>query len=162
MNNKRIKAFITSPFNLIIFYSAVSLLSGAAIYLFFRPDGPIFFDWLNKIGLQESVESIRSNSMIWYPFLPEWMVFSLPNGLWAFSYSALIFFVWFNSTSKIKFFWIGTIPILVFGFELLQLTGSFPGTFCKQDIFFLFAGMIGGITISLNNHKINCYEKKSV
>jgi hypothetical protein len=145
-----------------IFLSVIAVFVGGLIYLFLRPVEPLFFEWIKWAGYESHISHFRQFTLRVYPVLPGWIVYSLPNGLWAFSYSLLIFCYWRKSTSRIKFFWIGTIPLVVFGFELLQFIGLLSGTFCEQDVFFLFAGMIGGITISLNNYKKNCNEKKSV
>jgi len=159
MEDKLIKLYNNYAFHVVIFCTISSLFVGACIYVFLRPSEPIFFDWLNKIGLQETMGSIRAESVIWHTILPEWVVYSLPNGLWAFSYSTFITYLWSDSTSKIKFVWMGTIPLVVFGFELLQLTSAVPGTFCKQDLMFLAAGTGCGILAGVKIIKYNHHEK---
>ena len=160
MEDKLIKLYNNYAFHVVIFCTISSLFVGACIYVFLRPSEPIFFDWLNKIGLQETMGSIRAESVIWHTILPEWVVYSLPNGLWAFSYSTFITYLWSDSTSKIKFLWMGTIPLVVFGFELLQFTGNVPGIFCWQDLIFLAAGMLVGFFLGINFIKNKYHGKK--
>lgn len=160
MVNKFNKSYNDYPFRWIFFYAFISLLLGTGIYLFLRPSEPLFFDWLNKIGLRETINSLRLKSVLWHNFLPEWVVFSLPNGLWAFSYSVFIFFLWGNSTSHIKYFWLGTLPLVVFGFEILQFTGDIPGIFCWQDLIFLAVGMGSELLLGTKIIKNKNHEKK--
>ena len=81
------------------------------------------------------------------------MLYSLPDGLWAFAYTIIIIAIWKGNKSYLRFFWYVSIPTLIFGFELLQLSGKFPGTFCIHDLAFCLAGIIAGIIIAKNkNH----------
>lgn len=161
LGKNRNRSFIPFPFRWILSCSFISLILGMAIYILFRPPELLFFDWVNNTGLYGSLESIRSKSVLWNSFLPDWFIFSLPNGLWAFSYSLLMIFLWSKSTAVIKYFWIGSIPLVVFGFELLQFSGNLPGTFCRHDLIFLAVGMGGGILLGTKTTKNKNHEKKS-
>ncbi|MCF6357636.1 MAG: hypothetical protein L3J54_07500, partial [Draconibacterium sp.] len=79
-------------------------------------------------------------------------------GLWAFAYSMLIVGIWSGSKSKIKYFWLATIPVLVLGFETLQYFEIIRGTFSIQDIAFGITGIIIGIIVGNKITKIKNHE----
>ena len=91
--------------------------------------------------------------------LPNWIIFSLPNGLWAFAYALLITSIWSGSKSWLRHLWMASIPILVVGYEVLQYTGIIRGTFCIQDIALGVSGLILGIIIGFKTTNKNNYEK---
>jgi hypothetical protein len=135
-----------------MFLCAIALIAGGIIYLLFRPNEVLFFRWMRTLGFNSLISSFRQTSLSIKLHLPEWTVYSLPNGLWAFAYALLISRIWTGSKSGFRYFWIASIPVLVLGFEILQFTGTIPGTFCFQDIALGTAGMtIGNILGSKSN-----------
>ena len=67
------------------------LATGGLIYVCFRSKTLRFFAWIDKIGFSNVVNEIR---IIIYPckeILPNWFINSLPDGLWVYSFSAIIF-----------------------------------------------------------------------
>jgi hypothetical protein len=141
--------------------SAIALLAGGIIYILFRTSEPVFFNWIRAAGFDNWLSFARNSSLSLTPFLPKWVVYSLPNGLWAFSYALLITVIWRGSNSWLKYFWMASIPILVLGFEILQLAGFIPGTFCIQDIALGIAGLTIGIIVGMKIIKSNYHEKVS-
>jgi hypothetical protein len=129
-------------------FSSFAIVAGGLIYVLFRPVEPVFFDWFRAVGMENWLITIREKTLSIYSFLPQWIVFSMPNGLWAFAYTLFILFIWTGSTSLLKYFWFSSIPVLVFGFEVLQLTNSFQGTFCMNDIIWSAIGITIGIFTS--------------
>ncbi len=81
-----------------------------------------------------------------YASVPEWIIFSLPNGLWAFSYAFIITSLWWGSNSMLKYFWLGSIPVLSLGYEVLQYARVNRGVFSIQDLFLCFTGIVLGTT----------------
>lgn len=142
-----------------ILISALTLIMGGMIYILFRTSEPVFYSWLSRIQLDGVIDSIKHSSFIQNLVLPEWIIYSLPNGLWAFGYAVFISRIWAGSSSWLRYIWIASIPVLIIGFEVLQYTNSIPGTFCIQDIALGLAGLISGIAIGININKINSYEK---
>jgi hypothetical protein len=94
-------------------------------------------------------------------WIPNWFVYSLPDGLWAFAYALFITNIWSGSRSRLKIFWMSTIPVLVLGFEFLQYAGIVRGTFCLQDLALGIMGIIAGVFFGLNNLKLNHHENPS-
>ncbi|MBN1819981.1 MAG: hypothetical protein JXR31_03925 [Prolixibacteraceae bacterium] len=143
-----------------LFISSFALLTGGFIYVFLRPWEPVFLNWLKISGLNNKIAALKENSLLLTNNLPEWIIYSLPGGLWAFAYSLIITGIWWQNRSRIKYFWISTIPGLVFGFEFLQLFKLIPGTFCFQDLALGFAGILSGFIFGILSIKHNNYEKE--
>ena len=146
---------------LFLLLAATSLFFGGLIYILWRPHEPQFFALFSETGLDNWVNSVRQSSLSASAILPKWIVFSLPNGLWAFAYSLIITTIWSGSKSKIKYFWIISIPVLVLGFETLQLTKIIRGTFSIQDIVFGIGGIIIGIIVKNKLTKFKNHETKA-
>jgi hypothetical protein len=153
--------YILSRFHHIlwILLSFLALFLSALIYIACRPSEHVFFRWINSTGLEYWFNLVRQNPLSPSSVLPEWFVFSLPDGLWAFAYSLLITGIWSGSKSRIKYFWMASIPILVFGFEFLQYAGNIPGTFSSQDLIFGVAGILIGF---FTGTKKKTYEKEII
>ena len=127
----------------------LALLIGGFIYIFLRPVPPIFMNWFHLIGLTEWLEDVRLNTLTITPYLPMWVIYSLPQGLWAFAYTLIMVGIWGRKRNLLAIFWLATIPLLVYGFELLQLAGVISGTYCPEDMLFNTAGILGGVLASL-------------
>ncbi|MEN8230204.1 MAG: hypothetical protein ABFS38_18735 [Bacteroidota bacterium] len=143
-----------------IYLSSLAVFAGGFIYILFRPTEPVFFSWFSAIGIENWLYSIREKSISISSFLPQWIVYSLTNGLWAFAYTLIVLSIWTGSKSFLKYFWFLSIPVLVFGFEVLQLTGEIQGTFCLNDIIWSAIGITTGfittrIITSQNRYKIS-------
>ena len=144
-----------------IFLSGLAILIGGLIYILLRPSEHIFFGWISMAGLEQWMSHARSVSPALGQLFPEWLVFSLPNGLWSFAYALLITRIWSRSRSWLKYFWMASIPILVLGFEIMQIPGIIPGTFCIQDIALGLLGLLLGIYIGTMKTKNNNYHEKA-
>jgi hypothetical protein len=134
---------------------------GGLIYILLRPSEHGFFSWINALGLDRWFNHARSLSPSFSHLLPDWFVFSLPNGLWAFAYALLITGIWSGSKSWLRYFWLASIPVLVLGFEIMQYPGIIPGTFCIQDIALGLIGLAFGIFIGTIKTKNNNYHEKA-
>ena len=103
----------------------LSLLIGFFIYLLFRPNNLIynnFFSFPIKL-------SFETNNTI-----TNFIIYSLPNGLWSFSYSQFIFNIYKDFTTKTV---ILSSLMVFFGIflEVLQYHGFVSGYFDLVDIF---------------------------
>jgi len=141
-----------------IYLSILALLLGGLIYILFRASEPVFFNWIRAVGLEGWLNNARSKSLSSSLHLPAWIVYSLPNGLWAFAYAFLITGIWWGSGSWLKYFWMASIPLLVLGYEFLQYAGIIPGIFCMQDIALGITGMTIGITAGIFTTKPKNHE----
>lgn len=124
---------------LCIILCAAALLSGGILY-FFRPEKILLLRW--------SSTNLLINKFLVLPFHPsDWMIFSLPDGLWAFAYTLSICVIWSGSRSWLKYFWLTSAPILVFGAEIVQYFKLIPGTFCFLDLVLGSAGLAAGFLL---------------
>lgn len=143
-----------------MFLSVLALILGATIYLFFRPTSPLFFKWIDCIGLGNCLHIARNYSLNFTAYFPNWVLYSLPDGLWAFAYALLILQFWMGKKTRISYIWISTIPLLIFGFEISQTINSVHGTFCWTDMGFQFIGILFAYILLLT-HKTSRDEEKT-
>lgn len=122
---------------------------GIFIYLLFRTEQTLIFGWLSLVGFDAPFYQVRNHTMQIVPFMPEWLIYSFPHGLWTASYSFLISYLWINSKSPIRLLWFATIPLLGFGYEIMQYLEVIPGTFCTIDLLFCFLGILLGLLITM-------------
>lgn len=142
--------------------SALALLLGGIIYVVFRTSEYTFESWIQALNFHKWSGSARINVFVQRLFLPEWFVFSLPHGLWAFAYAIVITGIWTGSRSRLRYFWFASIPILVLGIEILQIPGFLPGIFCFQDIGLGITGLVLGMIIGFKIKKKSIFHEKTV
>ena len=142
--------------------AGIAVFTGGMIYVLCRPSDYSFFQWIRSMGFDGALSFLRIHSLPNGSQLPEWIVFSLPDGLWAFAYTLLILTIWFNSKSSWKYLWYATIPALTIGSEILPWQGIIPGTFCLSDLVIIVCGLIAGILTANINLKQSRHEKAQV
>lgn len=132
---------------------------GMSIYLMFRPETLIVFKWLSVFSLNGPVYDMRLFTLPLKPYVPGWVVFSLPDGLWVFSYVCFLFYLWNCKVNKDNLFWLILIPLIAVFSELGQIGGYVPGVFDPLDIFlYLLGASLPFIIILLNNN----YKPKQI
>ena len=119
----------------------ISLIFGGLIYVFFRSYNIKMFRWYEFIGLDNFITSIRRITVNHNNLFPSWFLYSLPDGLWIFSYTCLMFYIWDNKITLKNVFWVFIIPISAIISELGQMTKYINGTFDILDLVFYFLGM---------------------
>jgi hypothetical protein len=100
------------------------------------------FSWLNFIGIDFIDSDLRKNSIKYASRLPEWFIFSLPDGIWIFSYVVILISIWNFKVNKQSLFWLIIIPIIAIFSEVLQIYGIVSGTFDLTDLSFYLLGFI--------------------
>lgn len=120
---------------------------GGLIYVLLRPVPPQFLTWFEYTRLNVIIDLLRTNTLQLTQYLPEWFVYSLPNGLWSFSYAFLIILLWNKQTSLLRYLWFATIPLVVFGYETLQFMEVISGTFCMVDLMFCALGLLMALVV---------------
>jgi hypothetical protein len=152
--------FSGSSLNILpLLFSLLALLSGIAIYLLFRDGVPSFVARMHDPGLSGLISTVRQKALLTREHMPAWIVYSLPDGLWSFAYAVLITSIWWRSKSWLKYGWMATIPVLIFGFEMLQYAGIIPGTCSTYDIVLGMIGIIVGVTVGILTTKPIHHEK---
>lgn len=107
---------------------------GSLIYVLFRADNILIFKFFQFIGISEMINNIRNVTMEFSIYLPDWILFSLPDGLWVYSLNIFcLFFTGYYLDFKNCYFVIVGI-FLGIGSELLQLINLIPGTFDIIDL----------------------------
>ncbi len=148
----------------LIVNSILSLLVGCFIYLFFRDPSLIFFGWIDDVGLSNSVMFFQETMSLTRTDLPNWFLYSLPDGLWLFSYVCIMLHVWRKSMRWMGFIWTLISPIIAVSFELSQLINPSLGTFDWSDLlFYTFATIIPFVIfrkrINFSPNSILSYEE---
>ena len=133
------------------------LFLGIGIYLLYRSRNLFYFKLIHSTFLSKPVLHIRDFARLYRKLFSTWIVYSLPDGLWLFSFgSALLIdriFYYYNFI---------TFTVIYFGMiilEFLQLFfgghGSMLGTFDTMDILFFTLGYLIIVLISKYYHKKN-------
>ncbi len=110
------------------------IIMGGLIYVLFRSDKLLMFRWFKIIGINQLVIFLRNTAFIKATIVPNWIKYSLPDGLWVFSYVSLMILIWGCEISKTTAFWIFIIPAIAILSEFGQLFKIVPGTFDFNDI----------------------------
>ena len=110
---------------------------GAMIYVLFRTTTLLVFDWLETVRLlQPSLHLRQACSEI---RLPDWLLYSLPDGLWVYALTSWMILIW---DRKPPLPWLLVGIALGLGGELGQLMGIVPGTYQNLDMIFYTAGFL--------------------
>jgi len=140
---------------LVIVNVILPLVLGGLIYISFRSVNLIMFGWFDSIGIHGLIYKIRELLTPFKRNIPKWIYFSLPDGLWVYSFSSVLILIW-RDKLKVAIAWL-MIPFtsgcLV---ELAQFIKIFPGTFDVMDLIMT----LSGITLSLLILKHKRIEKK--
>ena len=141
---------------LTVVHCLIPLLLGGFLYILFRSADLRMFNWFSFIGIDNFIISARENFSEFKNYLPNWTYYSLPDGLWVYSFTSALLIYWENDTSKVKFWLI--IPfatgILI---EILQGLNLFPGTFDILDLAFSALGL--SLSKIIINYKYKQNEK---
>ncbi|MCX6166139.1 MAG: hypothetical protein NTU73_14965 [Ignavibacteriae bacterium] len=111
-----------------------------------------WFEHLNISGyvyaLRESINLVNTGHF-------KTLINTLPGGLWAFSYSAFLLFIWNNEINTRNIFYFLFIPTVAILTEYFQSIGVVNGTFDILDIISYLAGAILPLIIHFHKIKIN-------
>lgn len=130
------------------------------IYIFFRTSTLKMFNWFDKLGVSEIMKTIRNNTLQYSNELPKWLVYSLPDGLWIFSYVCLMLYIWAETAIKKSLPWILVVPIIAILSELGQATNLVSGTFDTTDLmFYIIFSIIPFLLHNFLTIKQSNYEK---
>jgi len=135
----------------LFFGHVLTLIIGGLIYILFRTDSLVMFKWFATLSLDKPIEYLRDSTLPFKDQLPDWFLFSLPDGLWIFSIISFILLIWGNNINKQNLVWIFTIPFIAIASEIGQLFSIVPGTFDAIDLAFYITGAVFPIKIFTNN-----------
>jgi len=132
------------------------LFLGGAIYLFLRSESLIMFDWIKFLGLKDGLDVLRENIISIKFLLPDWVLFSLPDALWVYSFTSVLIIIW-NSDINVLIFLLSFPLIAGPGVEFLQFLNLFEGTFDFSDLLLTLLAFLISLKFNL---KINQYENQ--
>ncbi len=132
----------------------ITLFVGGLIYVSFRNETLKMFSWFEAISISEIISNYRLLTLPLKQHLPDWFLYSLPDGLWLFSYVSIILLLWENTISKKNILWFSLIPTIAISSEIAQLFGLVPGTFDLIDLLFYFLGTLVPLSIFLKTQTI--------
>jgi len=61
----------------------IPMILGGFLYILFREESLVMFDWFNSLGIESSIHYFRENINT-NIHLPKWIVYSLPDGIWIY------------------------------------------------------------------------------
>ena len=130
-----------------------TLTIGSLIYICFRSDTLLMFKWFDKLMLTDMIAKIREFTMPLKIKLPSWFLYSLPDGLWIFSYVYLMISIWGRTININNLFWFSLIPSIAIFSEIGQLIKVVPGTFDVVDLSLFVIGFFLPFVKFTNNYK---------
>lgn len=144
-----------------LFLILFPLFLGIGIYLLYRSRNLFYFKLIHSTFLSKPVLHVRDFAKLYRKMFSTWVVYSLPDGLWLFSFGAALL------VDRIFYFYdfvvFTSIYIGMIALEFLQLYfgghGSVIGTFDTMDIFFFTLGYLSIVLISKYYHKKNPPDK---
>lgn len=132
----------------------IPLTIGGLIYILFRSDSLKMFRWFDSIGLSYFFDIAR-HQITFASKIPNWIIFSLPDALWLFSFTNLMLILWDYNFSRLSIFWIILAPLIGLFSELGQAITIIPGTFDFTDLTLLLIATILPFSIINKNKSIN-------
>lgn len=142
----------------LLFSSYIILTIGCLTYVLFRSDSLRMYFRFNKLFCLQAIKSIREFTMEFVDVIPDWMLYSLPDGLWLSSCISLILIIWKNKITKGSLFWVFSMPIIAFLSEIGQFFNIIPGTFDWMDVAMYLLGTLFPLLIywkMKTNYKTN-------
>ena len=132
---------------IIVIIAMMALSVGGMIYVFFRPESIMMFKWFPFLSVIHKQVSVFRTTHI-----PDFLVYSIPDGLWLFSYILLIGVIW-NFNYHRCFLLIMLLPIYAISHEILQLYHLVPGYFDILDfVVYVVATLVGISVLVIFNH----------
>lgn len=113
--------------------SSLMLLAGGTIYVLLRSPQTLLNVLIDATGAS-GVEAAREKAS--GLTIPEWIIYSLPGGLWSAAYILLIHVLTMGERPGRRLLWAGLIPALGIVSELMQQEKLLPGVADRWDVFF--------------------------
>ena len=129
----------------------IPIFFGGIIYLSFRKESLLMFTWFDSFGLSFAVNYLRDFLYPYKAVLPNWFLYSLPDGLWLYSFVFFLSFLWENEKPILRIGWSLIGPVIAIGSEFGQIIKIFPGTYSSIDLLFYFT--FGYLAFSIAQNK---------
>jgi len=129
-----------------LFHVAIPLFVGFMIYLLSRANDIIAYKW---IPIQFSFKKLS--------WLPYWVKYNLPDGLWLYALTTLMILLWKRKINIHSSGWIFSGFIIAVITEFGQKYGYVPGTFDWMDLVFYLIAMFLAILQLISFNKLNIF-----
>ena len=145
-----------------IFIVLSSFALAVIIYLLFRSRKLFYYQIVEMMNLDPHVRSIRKIVWVYRKYIPNWVIYSLPDGLWLFSMGVSILHnrVFYKKAQNI----FNIIFVVMVGIEIFQGIfgghGTFIGTFDGADVICYTIGYIVASLLSYLNWEKNHKDQK--
>lgn len=121
------------------------IILGGFIYIAWRKDTLLMFSWFQHLGLGSFVFRLRVYLSPFYEHIPKFVLYCLPDGLWVYSLTFFMGWLWKNSSKLAFMFWASIGSVLGIGGELAQSFGIVQGCFELLDLFACSVAAISAI-----------------
>lgn len=118
------------------------IIAGGVIYIFMRPLSLRMFKWASVDESTQWLVSVRQRLDF---NVDDWVIYALPDGLWACSYVIFVGVIW-GFDFKRSFWIVSIVPIIGLLSEFLQTVRLLPGVFDWCDVICYALGWILGLT----------------
>ena len=137
-----------------VFLSAhvlLPVLIGGAIYSLWRSKTLLLFTFYRWIGLDQPVQALRVQVASFKHLIPGPILYSLPDGLWVYAFTALMGCIWFSAPrSSAKLLWTLLPVSMAVGAEIGQGFRLVPGTFDWSDMLsYLIAWALATVSVQM-------------
>ncbi|MBR4527867.1 MAG: hypothetical protein IKO71_05360 [Bacteroidaceae bacterium] len=130
-----------------IIVSFTILFVGGLIYVVYRDKSLLMFDWFDSIGIGKQVDYMRG--LVQCEGIYGWVKYSLPDGLWLFSYMFIVDAIWNGDKNSLSFMFIWGLPFVALLSEFFQYFGLCPGVFDWIDLVSYMTAIILFVIIKL-------------
>lgn len=115
-----------------IVFAICLLFMGGMIYLLFRTESLLMFQWVGYLHVESFIYNLRENAS---PIsIPAFCKFCLPDGLWISSYIIVVDTIWRGVSPKRRLIWCMSLPLIAIITELMQFCNIIVGTFDYYDL----------------------------
>ena len=128
----------------LILHVVLPIFVGTCIYIGWHSPSLLVFRWIEFSGLEPFI--IRPSVE-----LPNWMLYSLPDGCWVYAATSLMLLVWNRFVP-----WVWLSVVLAVASEVGQATGYVTGTFDWRDIYFYVGSFLIAGELHAQTRSINC------
>ena len=119
----------------LIFFVFLPLLVGFIIYVFFRKPGLMLDHWFPFMDALRPHMPYRLGDSRF----AEFVLFQLPDALWAFALMYIFLVIWKDAKNSMKFLWVLFGALFIYGIEFSQYLGS--STFDLWDVLSITVAM---------------------
>lgn len=136
-------------------FSVLSIFFAGMIYICFRSEHLVMFQWFDNFGILPTVYHLRN--LVSTISVPNFLIYSLPDALWVYSLTSIIAAIWINK-KILLYIWLAFCGILSIGYEIAQYFHIIKGTYDNLDLaflitFYLIALLQSLLIIKSQNHE---------